>query len=299
MIGVMAENLKCEFFIVEVMVTRRSFIKKAGLAAAAAALLPSAKFKHPVKKTGLILYTVRTDMAKDINGTLEAVAELGFQWIEAADYSKGLFYGMKPAIFRRKVESFGLHLISSHNGDLNLSNIDKVIADASEAHLKYLILPSLPGDYGKSADGYRKAADFFNVAGEKCRKAGMKFGFHNHTDEFKLIDNQVPYDILLKNTDPHLVMFQLDLCWITASGNSAVEYINKFPGRFELWHVKDMSPEKQDATIGEGTIDFRPIFALAKKSGLRYWFIEQDECKTHTEIESARISLDYMLNNIL
>jgi sugar phosphate isomerase/epimerase len=281
------------------MVTRRDFLKKAGFAAAATALLPSIEFRPATKRTGLILYTVRDDMAKDIDGTLKVIARLGYDWIEAADYSNGLFYGMKPAILHKKVESFGLHLISSHNGDLNISNIDKVIDDASEARLKFLILPSLPGDYGKSLDGYKQAADFFNVAGEKCKKAGMKFGFHNHTDEFKPIDNQIPYDILLKNTDPKLVTFELDLCWITASGNSAIEYFNKFPGRFELWHVKDMSPEKQDATLGEGMIDFKPVFALAKKSGLKYWFIEQDECKTHTTLESAKISRDYLLENIL
>jgi len=281
------------------MVTRRDFLKKAGLAAAATTFLPPMEFRPAVKKTGLILYTVRNDMGKNIDGTLNAVAGMGYNWIEAADYSNGLFYGLKPAIFRKKVKNFGLHFISSHNGGLNMSNIDKVISDASEAGLKYLVLPSLPDEWGKSVDGYKQAADFFNIAGAKCRKAGMKFGFHNHTSEFKPFENQIPYDILLKNTDHKLVTFELDLCWITVAGESAVDYINKFPGRFELWHVKDMSPDKQDATIGEGTIDFKPIFALAKKSGLKYWFIEQDECKTHPELESAKISRDYLLKNIL
>jgi len=281
------------------MVTRRDFLKKAGIAAAAKAILASLEFKPADKQTGLALYTVRQNMQKDMDGTLKAVADIGYNWIEAANYSNGLFYGMKPADFRKKVESFGLQLISSHNGGLNTDNIDKVVADASEVGLKYLVLPSLPGDYGKSLDGYKRAADFFNLAGEKCMKADMKFGFHNHFIEFKPIEDQIPYDILVKNTDPELVIFELDLCWITAGGQSAVEYINKFPGRYELWHMKDMSPEKRDATIGEGTIDFKPIYALADKAGLKYWFVEQDYCKTHTPLESAKISRDFLINNIL
>jgi sugar phosphate isomerase/epimerase len=281
------------------MVTRRDFLKKAGMAAAASAFLPSMEFKPAGKKTGLILYTVRMDMQKDPDGTLKSVAEMGYNWVEAANYSNGLFYGLKPAEFRKKVESFRMKFLSSHNGGLNTSNIDKVVADCSEAGLKYVVLPSLPGEWGKSLDGYKQAADFFNLAGAKCKKAGMKFGFHNHSVEFKPIDNQIPYDILVKNTDAKNVIFELDLCWITAGGQSAVDYINKYPGRFELWHMKDMGTDKRDATMGEGTIDFKPIYDLAKKSGMKYWFVEQDNCKTHTPLESAKVSRDFILKNIL
>jgi sugar phosphate isomerase/epimerase len=281
------------------MVTRRDFLMKAGMAAAATAILPSMGFSPSEKKTGLILYTVRQDMDKDVDGTLKAVAQMGYNWIEAANYSNGLFYKLKPAEFRKKVEDLGMKFLSSHNGGLNTSVIDKVVGDASEAGLKYLVLPSLPGDWGKSLDGYKQAADFFNIAGEKCKKAGMKFAFHNHPGEFKLIDNQIPYDILLKNTDHKIVSFELDICWITAGGQSAVEYINKYPGRFELFHMKDMTSDKRDATMGEGIIDFKPIYALAKKAGLKYWFVEQDNCKTHTPLESAKVSRDFLLKNIL
>ena len=281
------------------MVTRRDFLMKAGMVAAATAMFPSTAFKPAKKKTGLILYTVRQDMDKDVDATLKAVAEIGYNWVEAANYSDGLFYKTKPAEFRKKVEGLGMKFLSSHNGGLNTSNIDKVIGDASEAGLKYLILPSLPGDWGKSLDGYKQAADFFNIAGRKCKKAGIKFGYHNHWTEFKTIDNQIPYDILLKNTDPALVTFEMDLCWITAGGQNPLDYFAKYPGRFELWHIKDLSTDKKDATLGEGTIDFKPIFASAKKSGMKYWFVEQDNCKTHTTFESIKISRDFLLKNIL
>lgn len=281
------------------MVTRRDFLMKAGMVAAAAAVFPSTAFKPANKKTGLILYTVRSDMDKDVDATLKAVAEIGYNWVEAANYSNGLFYNLKPAEFRKKVENLGMKFLSSHNGGLNTSNIDKVIGDASEAGLKYLILPSLPGNWGKSLDGYKQAADFFNVAGGKCKKVGIKFGYHNHWTEFTKIDDQIPYDILLKNTDPSLVTFEMDLCWITAGGHNPLDYFAKYPGRFELWHIKDLSTDKKDATLGEGTIDFKPIFAAAKKSGMKYWFVEQDNCKTHTTLESIKISRDFLLKNIL
>ena len=279
------------------MVTRRDFLKKAGIATAATAFLPSMDFKAAKIKTGLILYTVRNEMTKDPDGTLKAVAEMGYNWVEAANYSNGLFYNTKPAEFRKKVEGLGMKFLSTHSG-VNASNIDKAVADAAEAGLKYLVLPSLPGAWGKSLDGYKEAADFFNLAGEKCKKAGMKFGFHNHYVEFKPIDNQIPYDILVKNTNPKLVFFELDLCWITAGGQSAVDYINKYPGRYELFHMKDMSADKRDATMGEGTIDFSPIFALTKKAGMKYSFVEQDNCKTHTPLESAKISRSFLINKM-
>ncbi len=279
------------------MVSRRDFLKKAGIAAAATAFIPSMDFSRANRKTGLILYTVRQDMQKDPDGTLKAVSEMGYNWVEAASYSNGAFYSQKPADFRKKVESFDLKLISSHIG-VNATNIDKVVTDSAEAGLKYIVLPSLPGAWGKSLDGYKEAADFFNLAGEKCKKAGMKFGFHNHWQEFKKIDDQIPYDLLVTRTDPKLVTFELDLCWITAGEQSAVDYINKYPGRYELIHMKDMSADKKDATMGEGTIDFKPIFALLKKAGMKYFFVEQDNCKTHTTLESAKISRDYLLKNL-
>lgn len=279
------------------MVSRRDFLRKAGFAAAATAILPSMDLKAAKIKTGLILYTVRNDMTKDPDGTLKAVADMGYNWVEAANYINGLIYNQKPADFRKKVESFGMKLLSGHFG-VNASNIDKAVGDAAEAGVKYLVLPSLPDPWGKSLDGYKEAADFFNLAGEKCRKNGMKFGFHNHWSEFKKIDNQIPYDLLVTRTDPKLVTFELDLCWITAGDQSAVEYINKYPGRYELWHMKDMSTDKRDATMGEGIIDFKPIFALTKKAGMKYFFVEQDNCKTHTTLESAKISRNYILKNL-
>ncbi len=277
---------------------RRNFVKKTAVASTAIAFLPSVACSSPVRKTGLILYTVREEMNKDPEGTLDKIAELGFNWLEAANYSNGQFYKMNPSKFRQEIESRGMSLISSHNG-LNPDNVDEVVNAAAKAGLKYLVMPSLPHKWTDSLDGFKEAADFLNIAGERCKSMDIKVGFHNHTIEFRPVDGQIPYDILVENTDPELVTFQLDLAWITGGGQKPEEYFKKYPGRFELWHVKDLSKDQRDATLGEGTIDFIPIFDLAATAGMKYFFIEQDSCRTHTPIESIGISREYLLKNIL
>jgi len=280
------------------MESRRSFIRKSGLALASAAIIPNMAFGKRNPDTGLILYTVRQEMKRDVVGTLESVSSMGHNWIEAADYSGGLFYGLPPKEFSKLVKGNGMKLLSSHNA-INRENSDKMTDDAAAAGLKYLILPSLPGAWSRSLDGFKEAAEFMNYAGALCKSKGIKFGFHNHSVEFREIEGVVPFDILAGQTDPELVVFEIDLCWISAAGKNPVEYFNKYPGRFELWHFKDMTPEKRDATMGEGVINFDPIIAAANVSGMKYHFTEQDNCLTHTPLESARISREFLINKLL
>lgn len=277
------------------MTTRRDFLRKSALVIAAAPLINSEMIASPKpsKKTGLALYTIRGEMGKDPAAALAAVAETGFTWLEAADHRDGKFYGMKPKEFGKLVKKNGMVALSSHSG-INPENYEKMIDEAAESGMKYIILPSLPRDWTNTIDGYQRAADFFNRAGAKCRKAGITFGFHNHQVEFQEINGRVPFDILVEQSDPKLVIFEMDLAWITAAGKDPVAYFRKYPGRFELWHLKDLTPEKQDATLGEGIIDFRPILAEARTAGMKYWFLEQDFCRTHTPMESIRISRDYL-----
>lgn len=277
---------------------RREFLLKTAGAAAALTVLPASCIKGTDAKTGLILYTVRGEMSKDPLSTLDRVAETGYNWLEAADYSEGLFYGMNPAVFKREVESRGMELVSSHVG-IDEDNIDQVVDSASEAGLKYLVLPSLPSRWNSSLDGFRKASDFLNMAGEKCNSNGIKLAFHNHKIEFMPLEGQTPYHILLDNTEPELVTFQLDIAWIRGGGKDPAEYFKNYPGRFELWHIKDLTTDGSDATLGEGTIDFKPVFDLKDVAGMKYFFIEQDRCLTHTELESIDISRKYLLENIL
>lgn len=277
---------------------RRRFIKTTIAGAAFTMVAPTYGCTKEEKMTGLILYTLRNEMNKDPEATLDRVAEIGYNWLEAASYANGKFYGMKPSDFKKMIESRGMKLISSHNG-LSPDNLEEVIGAAAEAGLQYLVIPSLPHEMFKSTDGLKKASEFMNMAGERCRENGIRLGFHNHWAEFEPVDGQVPYDVFMKNTESELVTFELDIAWITRSGNSPVDYFNKYPGRFELFHVKDLSKEKNDATLGEGIIDFKPIFAEADTAGMKFFFVEQDNCRTHTPLESIEISRNYLLNNIL
>ncbi|MCU0377513.1 MAG: sugar phosphate isomerase/epimerase [Bacteroidales bacterium] len=282
------------------MTSRRLFIKRSALVLAAVPAMNNDLFavSGPSKKTGLALYTVRDEMDKDPAATLAAVAAIGFNWVEAANHNNRTFYGLKPKEYGKLVKKNGMEPLSTHSG-VRPENEDYMIEDTAEAGMKYLILPSLPADWRNSLSDYQRTADYFNKVGEKCKKAGLTFAFHNHEVEFEEIDGKVPFDILAENTDPKLVTFELDLAWITAAGKDPVAYFKKYPGRFEVWHFKDLSPEKKDATLGEGIIDFKPIVEKAKLAGMKYWFIEQDHCRTHTPMESIEISRNYYLDNIL
>jgi len=277
------------------MTTRRTFIKSAAALVAGTAVLPISAFKiNKSTPYGLILYTVRDDMTKDPLGTLEKVAAAGYEVVEAAGYSNGKLYGMKPSKFKRVVESLGMKLISSHTS-ITDKNVDQVVADASDAGLKYVIHPWMKGG---ELDVFKKMADNLNKYGEKFNEAGIRFGYHNHSFEFEEKEGVLPYDLLLKSTDPDLVMFEMDLFWITKGGHNPWEYFAKYPGRFEIWHVKDMkgTAEKEMTEVGNGVIDFSKIFHLKDQSGMKYYFVEEDTCRDYTPLESIKISIDYLKN---
>jgi sugar phosphate isomerase/epimerase len=282
------------------MTTRRDFVKQSALIMAAMPLMNGDLLAGSglSGKTGLALYTIRDAMNESPAKALAEAGAIGFDWVEAADHRDRKFYGLSPAEFGKMVKKSGMDPLSSHSA-IRPENDNQMIEDVAGAGMKYIMLPSLPQEWSSSIDGYQRAADYFNKVGEKCRKAGLKFGFHNHQEEFKEINGRVPYDILLENTDPELVLFEIDLAWITAAGKDPVAYFKKYPGRFEVWHMKDLTPEKNDATLGEGIIDFKPILAHARTAGMKYWFLEQDNCRTHTPMESIAISRTYYLDKLL
>jgi sugar phosphate isomerase/epimerase len=172
-------------------------------------------------------------------------------------------------------------------------NVDKVVEDAVDAGLKYVIHPWMKGG---DMNVFKKMAENLNKYGEKFRKAGIRYGYHNHSFEFEAKDGVLPYDVLLQGTDPDLVIFEMDLFWITKGGHDPWEYFAKYPGRFEIWHVKDMkgTADRDMTEVGNGVIDFKKIFHLKDQAGMKYYFVEQDTCKDHTPLESVKISLDYL-----
>lgn len=274
--------------------TRRNFLKTSGAFALGSLLLPEvlrAETK-PGKNIGIQLYTVRTEMLADPAGTLKQLAKIGYKEIESARSQKGNYYGLSPAEIKQVTSDLGIKLVSGH------VQIDadwqKYIDLAAEAGQEYLICSVLPGE-GQTVENYQRCADIFQRSAEACKKAGLTFGYHNHEYEFAKVGQQTLYDILLDRTDPDLVKFELDLGWVIATGSDPDYYFNKYPGRFPLWHLKDMDLKLKHSTeFGKGGVNIKKLLTAADKSGLKHIFIEQEEY-TRPPIESAAFDYNYLL----
>ncbi|UCD61369.1 MAG: sugar phosphate isomerase/epimerase [Flavobacteriaceae bacterium] len=238
------------------------------------------------KSGGLALYTVRDDMTTNAKATLLAVSDAGYKNIEAAGYEDGKFYGMSPANFKKLLKELRLNPISTHQASVSLENADSMIAHVKEAGFKYFVIPIPPMGLFKHDEqtrtmgmtgGAANLAEIITTLGKKCEAAGLKLLYHNHDFEFKKdADGIVPMDYLLENTDPKYVNFQMDLFWVTKAGADPVAYFEKYPGRFKIWHVKDMDEKGRFAPVGKGTIDFARILEKKKLSGMKYYMVEQD-----------------------
>lgn len=278
------------------MITRKKFLVQSVAFTAGAILLPSftmAPSKVKVKKWGVQLYTFRDALEKDAMGTLEKIAALGIKEIESARSEKGNYYGLEPKEMKSACNDLDMKLVSGHVhlDDKWEDTMDEAVASGQE----YLICSTMPLE-GQTVDNYKKVADMFNKAGEACKKRNLKFGYHNHEYEFETKDGQVLYDVLLKNTDPNLVYMELDLGWVVATGNNPVDYFERFPGRFPLWHLKDMNlAEKTSTEFGKGGMDIASILKNEKKSGVKHIFIEQEEY-THNAFESMEENMEYLGN---
>ena len=279
--------------------TRQQFLKLGALATSAA-LLPSLDgMAQTPKKVGLQLYTLRDAMAKDPDGTLKKVAAIGYKEVESFGYSDGKFFGKTPKEYAAKLKELGLSAPSGHymtgkvmkaKGTLT-DDWKRAVADAAEIGQKYMVCAYLFPPERTKLDDYKQFADLFNRSAEVCRAAGIQFAYHNHDFEFKAMDGKIPYDLLLSNTDPKLVKMELDLYWATFAGQDPVALFKKHPGRFPLWHVKDMekSADRAFAEVGTGSINFQRIFDAKKTAGMTNYFVEQDVCK-RPPLESIAIS---------
>ena len=294
------------------MITRRSFIKKTSIASAALLIKPSAlNFNH--KYIGLQLYTIRDAMQKDPEGSLAKVAQLGYTSVEAATYTGSeKFYGMDAKAFADVLKKNGLIIPSAHyrlgedqeNGKDVMGTIlhdwDKAVDDAKAVGIQYMVCAWLsPAERGK-IDHYKKLAADLNKGGETCKKAGIQLCYHNHDFEFIKDADQLPYNILLNETDKNLVKFETDLYWLSKAEQDPIALFNAHPGRFPLWHVKDMdkTPEKNFTEVGNGTIDFKNIFKYADKAGMKYFFVEQD-ATPGDPFDSIQQSITYIKKNLV
>lgn len=280
------------------MKTRREFIKTTSLLVAGSALLqacPSAIFKHREKLVGIQLWTLRDSIPENLLETLEKLSKIGYNSIEPYGFD-GKFYGYSPKEFRKIIEDLGMKLTSTHSG-ITLENAGKYLEAAAEAGLEYLVLPSFMGRPHKTADDFKQAAEEMNKIGEIAKKTGIRFGYHNHDFEFVKTDDGYLYDILLEETDPDLVCFQLDIGWIAISGNDAMDYFKKHPGRFESWHVKDIDAEGKTTYLGNGIIDYESIFDMAEISGMKRFYVEQERFDS-LPLEEVEESYEYISNKL-
>ena len=253
---------------------RREFLKKTAVSAVLAVSpfgAVSAQVRR-VEEIGLQLYSLRREMADDFEGTLEQLAEIGFTEMEFAGY-----HGKTPAEVRNILDSFGLATPASHVPLQAIrDDLDREIETAVTLGQEYMVMPFLP-ENERSLDSYRRVAELLNRAGEKTREAGITMGYHNHNFEFDIHEGGlIGYDILMSETEPELVTFEMDLFWAEDAGYDAKFFFLKYPGRFPMIHVKDRAGSGAMADVGRGYIDFQELFSYASKGGFRHYFIEHD-----------------------
>ena len=317
------------------MTNRRKFLQQSTTFALTGLLLPrmnnivsffERKTKWPV---GLQLYTLGNLMTTDPKGTLQKLAAIGYKELESAGSQKGNFYGFTPKEFAAMVKEAGMQWRSAHVGGapftieqimkmaktaedsariqkmaeqfknmpktLNLKENYQQLADnAAEGGLTYLVCSSIPVS---TLDEIKMAVDVFSKTGEACKKNGVQFAYHNHTTEFDEVEGHRPFDYILANTDKELVKMELDLAWATKAKQDPVELFKLHPGRFPLWHVKDLDKNTMNpAEVGTGIVDFKRIFDNAKESGMKYFFVEQDQAPQ--PLQNVTNSFNY-LNKML
>jgi sugar phosphate isomerase/epimerase len=278
---------------------RREFLKLGGNFAAGFALAPLACKLMPkedgnIKTFGLQLWSVRDDLAKDPKGVLKQLSLDGYKQIESFEGSKGMFWGMTNKEFKSYLDGVGLTIVSSHC-DIN-KDFEKKADEAVAIGLKYLICAWVGPQ--KTIDDFKKIADTFNQRGEICKKAGLRFAYHNHDYPFKPVDGQLPFDVMMQNTDASLVDFEMDIYWVVTAQQDPEAWMKKYSNRFRLCHIKDRAKgaTEKDAScdLGKGSIDFSKILKTAKENGMKYFIVEQERYDNSTPMKSAEVDAEYM-----
>ena len=264
---------------------------------------------HQIDRIGLQLYTVRAAMKKDFAGTIAKVAATGYKEVEFAGY-----FDHSPKDVRELLDKNGLVSPSCHVGyDVVEKKWPETLEAAKIVGHSYIICPWIDEKQRAEPGGWKRAADLFNKAGEESQKAGIQFGYHNHSFEFQpaeILGGKLPYDFLLAETDPKLVVMEMDLCWISVAGQNPIDYFEKYPGRFSLVHVKDWVKDSTHssgyqgamgqtvrynghmADVGQGSIDWKNLFAHDEKAGIKHYFVENDDPKS--AFDDIKISYDYL-----
>ena len=245
---------------------------------------------------GLQLYTLRDVLPQDPKGILKQVASFGYKEIESYEGDKGMFWGMKPAEFKSYMDDLGMKVVASHC-DIE-KDFEAKAAAASAIGMRYLVCPWLGPQ--ANLDAYKKAADQFNDRGRICKKHGLRFAYHNHDYSFKPVDGQMPQDVLMQHCDTDLVDFEMDIYWVVTAGQDPAAWLNKYPGRFKLSHVKDrkkdtpLSNGDASTVLGTGSINFKELLQVAKNQGMQHFFVEQERYENTTPLDATRSDAEYM-----
>ncbi|HZY39903.1 MAG TPA: sugar phosphate isomerase/epimerase [Mucilaginibacter sp.] len=296
--------------------SRRKFIKTSAVAAVGAAVLPKMLFakEKKLERLGVQLYSVRDAMSKDPSGSLKKLADMGYVHVEHANYVNRKFYGYSAKDFKKLLDDMGLQMPSGHTvmqasdwDDAKNDFTDKwkyTIEDAAEVGQRYVISPWLDEALRTDMDKLKKFMNQFNKCGELCKSHGMSFGYHNHNFEFKTkIGDGNLYDYILANTDPTLVLQQMDIGNMLGAGGIALDLLKKYPGRFELMHVKDeiksdtgQGMDGYDSTIlGQGVMPVHDIVKAARKmGGTSQFIIEQESYQGKDPFDCVKIDLQTM-----
>jgi sugar phosphate isomerase/epimerase len=303
---------------------RRKFLQTTGTLVLSSAVLSGKAssylnvIKHPI---GVQLFTFFNVIDDDVKGTLTKIAAAGYSEIESAFSKKGGYHGMKPKEFKAMANGLGLSWKSHHvlGAPFKLpagaklpttpdgkpmvipalpnlqDNMQQLVDEAAAGGVKYLVCANTPT--GTAAE-LSSSIKVLNRTAEAATKAGLTFAYHNHDMEFKpLEDGKVPYDLLLSETDPKYLKMELDLAWAVKAGRNPVDLFNAHPGRFPLWHLKDLDASRENIMpVGSGTIDFKPIFAAASTAGMRSFFVEHDMPKD--AFASIKSSIQYISKNL-
>jgi sugar phosphate isomerase/epimerase len=290
------------------MNNRRSFIKQSGILSAGLLLNPAEMLKKQ-KAVGIQLYTLRELVAKEPKAVISNIASAGYKEVEMFGLdADNKFFGLTVTEFAQLLKANGLKSPSGHympekflfengNGD----DVKRICAACNTLGNRYFIIPWLSPERRKNIEQYKQLAERINKAGAICKQQGLQLAYHNHDFEFDNMNGETGYDILLNNTDKTLVKMELDLYWVVRAGLNPVDLFKKQPGRFHLWHVKDMykQDKTQNTEVGNGSVDFKTIFANAKLSGVKHYLMEQENNYKPDFYGSIKSSCSYIKSNLL
>lgn len=251
--------------------------------------------KSTLDAFGIQLYSVKENMAIEAQTTMRSLASFGYKQFEGFDGGKGILWGMQPAAFKSLLSDTGTTMVASHANVFE--NLENQAAQAAEVGMKYLICPWIGPQ--KSLDEYKKKATEFNQIGERLKSFGLRFAYHNHDYTFVNQEGILPQDILMDNTDPVLVDFEMDIYWVHVANVKPADYLAKYPGRFRLCHLKDAEsgtgdPHQRGVLLGAGEIPYADLIRQSKAIGMEYFIVEQERFPSGTPMQAAETNARYL-----